>query len=947
MTTICRFILIFLLGALPSLKAADMSRYNVVWNTPSVDASGVMPLGNGDIAAGVCAIENGDLFLLLAKNDAYTYQGDLFKTGRVRISLNPNPFRAGRPFRQTLDLNTGSIRVEADGVTLRVWADADHPVFHVEVNSPSGIGVVAQPEFWRRFDHCTANRSDFTGPRDAEGAAPNAPPQDVRLEREGRILWYFSVGDRSIFADDLKYYDVEPMKTRMADPFRFNTFGNLLESSELKLRDGALRGTGKTFDIRIHALAMQTPQPATWMETIEKQAARSVSRPSDWAAHCRWWGEFWDRGWIIASDNSLPAKERERLAGEPTRGGRRDEADGAALVAQSYNVFRFLMACQSRGRVPVKFNGGLFTQPLRVKQDASRNRPGAVALSDGLWLTHEDDRLWGRRFTYQNQRLLYWPLLGGGDFDLMKPFFDYYWHLLPMRQAITKAWFGHDGAYFRENVEPTGAERDCGQDGRPPKHAPGTPAGYYHDHYFTSGLETLAMMLDYVSFTGDAGFREGVVVPFARQVLLFFDQHYALGADGKLRLDPGQVLETWWLAVNPAPDVAGLRFCLDELLATKIGTAEDQARWEKFRSEMPEVSRHTVEGRPALAPAETWSSQHNAENGELYPVFPFRCFGVALGSGELVAWSMQHRTVKDAFASACWTQDQIHWACAGNAAEAADGLVRRFRVASPMCRFPLYGREGPDSCPDFDHFGSGSVALQRMIVQEAGKTVFLLPAWPADWDADFKLHLSGAAVLTGEVKDGKLTRWEIVPASRKPDVVVGQAQSRPPRPAVPPNPHPLRAGGDQSGGSRFSGQIGRVTLFRGKLSPERIQELVSVDRTKPVTAPDVAGCWLAPKPGEILPTNAADFMGAISAEAWIFPGPRESGRILDKITVGHDDGLLLDTFPGLSLRLIVGNERQDFPNQLHAGVWQHIALVLDRGSAGLYLDEQPLANADK
>ena len=106
---------------------------------------------------------------------------------------------------------------------------------------------------------------------------------------------------------------------------------------------------------------------------------------------------------------------------------------------------------------------------------------------------------------------------------------------------------------------------------------------------------------------------------------------------------------------------------------------------------------------------------------------------------------------------ACWTQDQIHWAYAGHAAEAADGLVRRFRIASTMCRFPLYGREGPDSCPDFDHFGAGAVALQRMLVQEAGDKILLLPAWPADWDVDFKLHLTGGAVLTGTVKDGKLT----------------------------------------------------------------------------------------------------------------------------------------------------------------------------------------------
>ena len=32
-----------------------------------------MPLGNGDIAAGVYAIKDDALYLLLSKNDAYTY----------------------------------------------------------------------------------------------------------------------------------------------------------------------------------------------------------------------------------------------------------------------------------------------------------------------------------------------------------------------------------------------------------------------------------------------------------------------------------------------------------------------------------------------------------------------------------------------------------------------------------------------------------------------------------------------------------------------------------------------------------------------------------------------------------------------------------------------------------------------------------------------------------
>ena len=749
----------------------SMNRYNVVWNCPSKDATGVMPIGNGDIAAGVYAIENGDLYMLMAKNDAYTYMGDIFKTGRVKISLNPNPFKSGKPFRQTLDLTTGSILIEADGMTLRIWADANRPVFHIEINSPKEVAVTVQPDLWKRIDYTVFNVTKlYTTAKD--GWDPSASPaQDVLLEKEGKILWYFPVGDRSTYSDDLKFYNVEFMSSKFPDPFRFNTFGNLIESPQLALTRGTLTGKGKTFDVRIHALTMQTPEPSKWVEKILQQASRPSDVKKDWNDHCVWWSNFWERSWIIATDNTLPEQAREKLNGEASASGTREEKDGAALTSQSYNVFRFLMACQSRGTVQTKFNGGLFTQQLKLKEQDKKNRSNMVQQADSSWLTNEDDRLWGRRYTFQNQRLLYWPLLASGDFDLMKPFFNYYSNLLEMRKAITKAWFGHDGAYYRENIEPTGAEQDCDNGGRPPKTKPGEKyVGWYHDYYFTSGLEILAMMCDNVNYSGNVSFRDNVLVPFAREVLLFFDKHYLRGPDGKLRLDPAQVVETWWIAVNPSPDVAGLRFCLNELLNMKAGTTEDQTRWHKFFSEIPEISLQTIEGRKAIAPAEKWEKKQNAENGELYPVFPFRCFGLGNGTSDIVDWTMKYRSLKDAFGSACWTQDQIDWAYTGNATEAANGLVRRFRVASTMCRFPLFGREGPDSCPDFDHFGSGSTAFQRMLLQETSGKIILLPAWPKDWDVNFKLHAMHNTTLEGEVKNGKIINFKVIPESRRKDV---------------------------------------------------------------------------------------------------------------------------------------------------------------------------------
>jgi len=750
--------------------AQRMARYNVVWNSPSKNASGVMPIGNGTIGAGVYAIENGDLYLLLAKDDAFCFSGNIYKTGRLRVSLKPNPFVAGKPFRQTLDLPTASIRIEADGVKLRIWADAHRPIYHVEIDSPCELSVSAQPEL-------------FQGLTQWKGVDPT-PYQ--RVDRGNNVLWYFAVGDKSGYRGALDAcsqgaWKIEDPEKMLPDLWRFNTFGNLLESPGMTLSNGALSGQGRKFDLRVHAYTKQTPDLNVWIQGIEELTAKPVNTAEDWGKHCQWWTSFWGRGWIIASDRTLPAEEREKFSGEVNAKGLREEKDGAALAAQSYNVFRFYMGAQGRGRYQTRFNGGLFTQQYRLSDgaissvvkkygDVKKVYPTATQQPDGSWLASENERAWAPKFTFQNQRLLYWPLLMSGDFDLMKPFFDHYWNLLEMRKLITKKHFGHDGAFYRENMCPV-----TGTDGwtPPPKTKPGEKYdGNYFDYYWTSGLEMVAVMEDYVSYTGDLKFRDERLVPFAREIFRFYDQHYLRDSKGKLRLDPSQAIETWWVTVNPAPDVAGLRFCLDQLLAMKAGTPEDQEQWKKFRAEIPEVAMQTLQGRQAIAPGAQWEKQGNGENAELYPVFPFRCFGFALGSKDVVDWTMQNRTCKDTFGGQCWTQDQIDWALAGNADEAAKGLVHRFRVASTALRFPIYGNEVTDGIPDFDHFGSGSIALQRMLVQEGMGKIFLLPAWPAEWDADFKLHLQGNTVLTGTVKDGKLEKWDITPKVRKADVVV-------------------------------------------------------------------------------------------------------------------------------------------------------------------------------
>ena len=117
------------------LAADVLDRSNVVWDTPSKDSLGSMPLGNGDIGLNVWCEQDGDLLFYISKVDAHMPYNTLPKLGRVRIHLTPNPFAAGQPFRQELVLRDGAIVIAAgqgrEQVRLRLWVDANHPCIHV------------------------------------------------------------------------------------------------------------------------------------------------------------------------------------------------------------------------------------------------------------------------------------------------------------------------------------------------------------------------------------------------------------------------------------------------------------------------------------------------------------------------------------------------------------------------------------------------------------------------------------------------------------------------------------------------------------------------------------------------------------------------------------------------------------------------------------------------
>jgi len=50
--------------------------------------------------------------------------------------------------------------------------------------------------------------------------------------------------------------------------------------------------------------------------------------------------------------------------------------------------------------------------------------------------------------------------------------------------------------------------------------------------------------------------------------------------------------------------------------------------------------------------------------------------------------------------------------------------------------------------------------------------IHLLPAWPKEWDVDFKLHASEQTTVEASVKAGRVVSLKVTPESRRKDVIV-------------------------------------------------------------------------------------------------------------------------------------------------------------------------------
>lgn len=802
---------------------------NVVWNTPSRNSSESMPCGGGDIGMNIW-VEDGDVLFYLSRSGTFDENNCQLKQGRFRLRLSPNPFKDAMDFRQELMLKDGYVEVAAAGTQIQIWADVFHPAVHVEITNAQPLHTEVFYENWRYQERLirkgegqqcsykwappkgTVTSADFISvesvEKDRKGnwkEKQKATQKDQQKNKQkvnrpeqgkqNRLLFYHRNPEHTVFDVAVAQQGMQEVKSRLMNPLKNLTFGGYLFGENLEFAgttDSIYAGTDyrawrfrtpaasrkEQFCIVLHT--DQTDTPEQWEDSLQTNFHRLAPKgklsskviAQDKKRTRTWWNNFWQRSFIEAA---VPeATEKEEGTESPTAAS---EAKSAAAefreLARNYTLFRYMLGCNAYGSVPTKFNGGLFTfDPCHIDEKQSFT---------------PDYRKWGGgTMTAQNQRLVYWPMLKSGDFDMMPSQFNFYNRMLPNAELRTRVYWQHAGACFCEQIENFGLPNPAEYGfKRPDWFDKGLEYNAWLEYEWDTVLEFCQMILETKNY---ANADITPYLPLIESALTFFDEHYrmlasrrgrkALDGNGHLILFPNSACETYKMAKNASSTIAALRTVLET-----YGKKEDMLktipplpfRYIEVKDSLNPAASPTL--IQTIAPAVSWERINNIETPQLYPVFPWRMYGVGKEHLDIARNTYFYDPDAVKFRSHTgWKQDNIWAACLGLTEEAK--RLCRAKLSDGPHRFPAFWGPAYDWTPDHNWGGSAMIGLQEMLLQTNGNQILLFPAWPKEWDVHFKLHASQETTVEATLKGGKVTELKVLPESRKKDIIIKIEQQK-------------------------------------------------------------------------------------------------------------------------------------------------------------------------
>ena len=707
------------------------------------------PIGNGDIGAMVWGNDQGKISVVISKTDSFSSALRLLKIGQVDLTLTKGNFSF---INQKLDIQNGITTLEyatgSDKITISIWVDAHNPCIRVQADSDTSFSMSVESIVWRTeeerfkggFSKQTPEYGDFFGQdNDKE---PIIVYKDTICENyENEILWYHH-NPESHFMSSLEFQQIEDLAHLTEDPLKNRNFGACIiaegyeKTSNLKMESNE---DCSSHEICIGVLTEQTKDQAAFIQNLYAitTACTAIDYEYAYEKHVEYWNDFNNKSYINISGDY-----------------------NADMVDSGYGIQRYINACAGRGEFPIKFNGSIFVPNIL----------------DGDEDLGPDFRRWGGGYWFQNTRLIYWSMLEAGDYEMMKPFFDMYENIFDISVAKVKKHLGFDGVLYHETMSMWGTARNIDYS----RYRDGLNAvfagNHYIRYYFSGMLELIVLMIEYVKHTGDTEFEKQVLHKQADAIINFYKNFYTnTDENGRIIIYPSQALENWQDAKNPMDAVAGLRYTVGELL--KMGTAPEERlnEWKSFFEILPEIPMFNPGGHPEvnkpcmLKPAEWYEKLGNVENPELYAVFPYRMAAFDNENAKVGIETFRRRSMRMNWG---WTQDGIQAAALALPEEAQRVVIDKFSNWNEKCKFQGYWGPNFDWISDQCNGCSAMITTQKMLLQCVDNKIYLFPAWPVEWNVEFKLHAYGNTTVECCYKDGEIKYIKTTPEIREEDVVV-------------------------------------------------------------------------------------------------------------------------------------------------------------------------------
>lgn len=249
---------------------------------------------------------------------------------------------------------------------------------------------------------------------------------------------------------------------------------------------------------------------------------------------------------------------------------------GDDYLENIYYLRRYLMAAGSQGEFPVAFNGGLW----RWNRDVMN------------WVTPH----------HWNTQQQYWGLCAQNDCQLMAPYLDTYFKMIPSGETLAKEYGASDDALLITEAhcftgEQTGKDREDMRNN------------------FTPASQIASLFWDYYAFTGDKDFLKSKAYVFMKKTANFYLEKLQWDAEKKEFYFLSSLYES--ADISYVKNTISDRNCIEQLFrncikaATLLKTDKDKiAQWKHVLNHLWKISYEPFEScGEVIAPAEEYYTE--------------------------------------------------------------------------------------------------------------------------------------------------------------------------------------------------------------------------------------------------------------------------------------------------------------------------------------------------